>query len=243
MEEDASKSTTAKTEKAKPRASWLRRWFRRACWTALAALVSLVAMHQYVVWSIGDRVFTVAQAPTRAVILVLGASVRPDGQPSHMLSERLRATASLYFAGKAPKVIVSGDHGAKEYDEVKIMARFLEDAGVPARDIFLDHAGFRTLDSMYRAKSVFGVDSMLVVSNPFHVPRAVFLGRSQGIDVVGVAAEYQRSYSTKTMLRHRGREVLARILAFCDVFFLGTQPKTAGPSIDLAGDGRTTRGR
>jgi SanA protein len=205
--------------------------------------MSSVGVHQYVLWSVSDAIFSVAAAPTRDVILVLGASVRVDGRPSPMLAERLRAAATLYHAGKGQKILVSGDHGAEDYDEVGPMARVLEAAGVPSRDILLDHAGFRTLDSVYRARRVFGVESMLVVTNPFHVSRAVFLGRHAGIDTAGVGADYGVSYSTWTHVRHRTREVLARILAFADVFVLGTAPGRLGPAIEWRSDGRLTRQR
>jgi vancomycin permeability regulator SanA len=214
---------------------------RRAIWTGGIVLIFLVAVHQYVVWSAADSIYSVADAPSRDVILVLGASVRPGGRPSPMLEERLHAAADLYHAGKGHKVIVSGDHGSKHYDEVHPMARALEARGVPARDIFLDHAGFRTLDSAHRARKVFGVDSMLVVTNPFHVARAVFLARNVGIDAAGVGADYGVHYSTGTHFRHAAREVLARILAFGDVFILGTGPRFLGPPIDWRGDGRLTR--
>lgn len=216
----------------------LLRWGFRL--TALTALV-LFMIHGYVCWGATDRIHTVADAPVRQAILVLGASVWRNGQPSPMLEDRLRAAVELYRAGKAGKILVSGDHRHADYDEVKVMARYLQKAGVPAVDIFLDHAGFRTLDSMYRAKTVFGLDSVLVVSNPFHVPRAVFLGRCAGLEVDGVAADYGVIYSRGTQWRNTGREVLARILAFADVYILGTGPRFLGPKIDMEGDGRVTR--
>lgn len=223
--------------------SWWRRWLRRVCVAAVLTLVLLVSAHQYVIWSTADSIHSVADAPVRDVILVLGASVGPGGRPSPMLAERLRAAATLYHAGRGQKIIVSGDHGADDYDEVHPMARALEAAGVPPADIILDHAGFRTLDSTYRAKLVFGVDSMLVVTNPFHVPRAVFLAQSIGIDAAGVEADYDVHYSTWTHTRHAAREVLARILAVLDVLVLRTPPNRLGPQIDWRGDGRVTRDR
>lgn len=220
----------------------LIRWtFRITC---LLALV-LFAIHGYVYWGASSRIHTVGDAPVRQAILVLGASVWRDGQPSPMLEDRLRAALELYRAGKAGKVLVSGDHGRKDYDEVRVMAGYLEQRGVPAADIFLDHAGFRTLDSMYRARTVFGLDSVLVVSNPFHVPRAVFLGQCAGLQVDGVAADYGVPYSWETRWRNAGREIFARILAFADVYLMGTRPRypgpQTGPQIDIRGDGRVTR--
>ena len=94
---------------------------------------------------------------------------------------------------------------------------------------------------MARARGVFGVERAIVVSNPFHVARAVFLAQSFGMNAVGVGAEYDVKYSTGTRLRNGLREIAARLLAFCDVYILGTEPRFLGPAIDLAGDGRLTR--
>lgn len=202
---------------------------------------ALFAVHSYVCWGAARQTHTIADAPVRQAILVLGASVWKNGQPSPILEERLRAALELYRAGKAPKILVSGDHGQEDYDEVAVMARYLQERGVPPSDIFLDHAGFRTLDSMYRAREVFGLDNVLVVSNPFHVPRAVFLGQRAGLQVDGVGANYGVPYSHKTRWRNQVREILARILAFADVYLLGTRPRYLGPQIDIGGDGRVTR--
>ena len=168
--------------------------------------------------------YSVSDAPPRDVIIVLGASVLPDGRPSDVLEERLRATAELYRLGRAETILVSGDHG-EFYDEVGTMTASLLASGVPRSSIIQDKSGFRTLDSMYRAYQVFDVRSALVVTNPFHVARAVFLGETVGIDVAGVVADYDVEYSFRTILWNNGREVCARLLAFVDVFLLGTQPQ------------------
>ena len=141
-----------------------------------------------------------------------------------MLEDRLRITAELYRTGKAKRVLVSGDNIAEDYNEVKVMRDFLLAEGVPAEAITVDRRGLRTLDSMYRARDEFGIDEAIVVSNPFHVPRALFLGRQHGMNVVGVAADHGYPYSTSTLIRNRGREIAARILAWLDVFVLGTEP-------------------
>lgn len=218
-----------------------RRWLKRAALALLGCVLLLVSVHQFVYWSGTAHMYAAASVPERPVILVLGASVRPGGRPSDMLADRLQVAAELYHAGKAKKILVSGDHGHRDYDEVRPMAEALQRLGVPAHDVFLDHAGFRTLDSTARAHAVFGAKGAIVVSNPFHVPRAVFLARQFGIDAVGVGAVTGRRYSRGTRWRHGFREALARILAFCDVFVLGTEPRFLGPRIDLLGDGRVTR--
>lgn len=233
------------TSVAHKRRGWrlLRRVGRAALRLAALTTLLLFGIHGYVYWGSAGQVYSVANAPSRPVALVLGASVWRNGQPSPVLEDRLRAALELYQTGKVAKILVSGDHGQEHYDEVRVMANYLEDRGVPAADVFMDHAGFRTLDSMYRAKMVFGIDSLLVVSNPFHVPRALFLGEAVGLRVDGVAADYGVRYSAGTRWRNATREILARILAFADVHILGTEPRFLGPSINIRGDGRLTRDR
>ena len=206
----------------KTRRTWVRRFF----WSFLVCFLGVIGVHQYVLWSTWGDVYAVPDAPVRDVIIVLGASVLPDGRPSDILEERLRAAAELYHLDKADTILVSGDHG-EFYDEVGTMTESLLANGVPESSIVQDKSGLRTLDSMYRAYQVFGVRSALVVTNPFHVSRAVFLGESAGIDVAGVVADYDVDYSLRTVLWNNGREVCARILAFCDVFLLGTEPQVS----------------
>ncbi|MBQ3924202.1 MAG: YdcF family protein, partial [Firmicutes bacterium] len=121
--------------------------------------------------------------------MVLGAEVKPDGTPSKMLKDRLDKAIELYRNGAAPKLLMSGDDGQVEYNEVKVMMQYAVDAGVPEKDIFLDHAGFSTYESMYRARDVFGVSSMVVVTQKYHEYRALYIAESLGIDVRGVPAE------------------------------------------------------
>jgi SanA protein len=233
------------TNLAPKRLGWrlLRRVLTALLRLAVLTALLLFCIHGYVYWGSVGQVYSVADAPSRPVALVLGASVWPNGQPSAVLEDRLRAALELYQAGKVAKILVSGDHGQEHYDEVRVMAKYLEDRGVPAADVFMDHAGFRTLDSMYRAKIVFGIEALLVVSNPFHVPRALFLGEAVGLRVDGVAANYGVRYSAGTRWKNATREIFARILAFADVHILGTEPRFLGPRINIRGDGRLTRDR
>jgi SanA protein len=179
----------------------------------------------------------VASAPARPVAIVLGARVHADGQPSAVLVDRLATALELYEGGKVTKILVSGDHAAPEYDETNAMRAWLVRRGVPDRDIFMDHAGLRTFDSMDRAARVFLVHGAIVCTQRFHLPRALFLARRLGIDAVGVAAD-RRTY----LHRHRdaARELLARSIAFADVFVLGTRARHLGGPIPITGDGRVT---
>ena len=179
----------------------------------------------------------VADAPARTVAIVLGARVYQDGRPSPMLEDRLETARALYVAGKVRRILVSGDHGTRGYDEVNGMHRWLVAHGVPERDVFLDHAGLRTLDTMERAARVFEVRDALVCTQEFHLARAVFLARRAGIDAVGVVSD-RRRYGTE---RAAGfRELFAQGRAVLDAYVLGTEPEHLGERIPIEGDARAT---
>jgi SanA protein len=180
-----------------------------------------------------------AAAPHAQAALVLGAQVKPDGSPSAMLIDRVRAAAALYRDGRVAKVLVSGDHGRVGYDEVGTMRRDLLRLGVPARDIFEDHAGFDTWDSMVRARKVFAVRSAIVVTQRFHLARALWLARRAGLRASGLAAD-ARGYGA-IMRSLQAREVIARVKAVGDVV-TGAGPRFLGPTHPIAGDGRGTLG-
>jgi SanA protein len=178
--------------------------------------------------------------PHAQAALVLGAFVQPDGRPSGMLEDRIRAGAALYRDGRVDKVLVSGDHGRPGYDEVNTMRRELVRLGVPDGDVFTDHAGFATLDSVVRARKVFDVHSVVVVTQPFHMPRALWLARRAGLTAYGLEAGSGLSYGSKGT-EARVREVFARTKALGDVL-TGAQPKYLGPKIDIAGSAAASRG-
>jgi SanA protein len=208
---------------------------------ALAALVLVVGVANVVILLGGRGAKTDPQAlPHAQAALLLGAFVQPDGRPSGMLEDRIRAAATLYRDGRVDKVLASGDHGQTTYDEVNAMRRELMRLGVPEGDIFMDHAGFATLDSVVRARKVFDVHSAIVVTQPFHMARALYLARKAGLTATGLEAGAGKGYGRLGKLA-RAREVLARTKAFGDVI-TGAQPKFLGPRIEIAGDGRATRG-
>ncbi len=175
----------------------------------------------------------IAPAP---VGIVLGAKVQANGQPSDVLRDRLVTAADLYHRGIVQKVLLSGDNGQVEYDEVNDMRVFMLGAGIPPEDIFLDHAGFDTYDSMVRAREVFGITSAIVVTQQFHLPRALFLARSQGMTAYGVVADRQRYLG---IVQLRLREIPASVKAWINVLF-AAEPTYLGNSIDITGDGRVT---
>ncbi len=206
---------------------------------ACGLAVTLVAAANALVLIGGSGTSGVADAPHAQVALLLGAKVEPSGRPSAMLADRIAVAARLYHAGKVEKVLASGDHGRADYDEVNTMKRGLLADGVPARDIFTDHAGFDTWSSVVRARKVFRVSSALVVTQGFHLPRAVWLARRAGLDAHGVDADLH-GYGRQEQLS-QVREVLARVKAVEDVV-TGAQPRYLGPAIPISGDGRASAG-
>lgn len=177
-------------------------------------------------------------APRSKAILVLGAYVSPDGTVSEMLEERLKAGYELYKQGKASRIIVSGDHGRKHYDEVNAMKKFFLERDVPAEHIFMDHAGFTTYESMYRAREVFKVDQMIIVTQQFHLPRAIYIARELGIEAYGVAAS-TGNYSDRVLLSNNIRETIARSKAVVAVI-VKRRPTFLGEAIPVTGDGKIT---
>jgi len=169
--------------------------------------------------------------------MVLGAFDFEDGRPSNVLADRLEKALELYSAGKAPKIILSGDHGAKDYNEVNSMRDYLLDKGVPREDLFLDHAGFNTYDSMYRAKEIFGVETMIISTQTFHINRAVYIARRMGIDAYGYPDTKWENHYKK---RYGTRESLAKVKAVLDVEITKREPKYLGEPIPLNGNGIIT---
>ena len=171
-------------------------------------------------------------------ILVLGAGVWGD-KPSPMLEDRLKQAIDLYKNNLSSKIIMSGDHGTEEYDEVNIMKKYAIDAGVPSEDIFMDHAGFSTYESIYRAKAIFGAKKIVIVTQEYHLYRALYIAKSLGIDAYGVGAD-PRQYAGAT---YRGvREILARNKDFVKCIFK-PEPTFLGDTIPVSGSGDITNDR
>jgi len=159
-----------------------------------AGLVVVGASVAYVRAAARGHVFDLDDVPEAPVALVLGAAVFPDGRPSPFLAARLDLARRLYAAGKAEVLLVSGDNLAPEYDEPAAMRRYLVNAGVPSAAIVTDHAGFDTYDSCFRAARVFGVHRLIVVTQAYHLPRAVGTARRLGLDASGVGDESVRQF-------------------------------------------------
>lgn len=210
---------------------------RRRILKILAALLALglavpVLARWHITASTAAHRIAIEHAPRLPVAIVLGAAI-PNNKPSNMLEDRLAAAAELYHTGRCKKILVSGAHHRVDHNEVAVMARWLEQHGVPPEAIAKDHAGLRTLDSMVRAKQVFGVHEALVVTQAFHLPRAVYLGQHAGLDITGVAAPELYVYPAPVMWKHEAREFVAQSKALLDLWVLGTEPKFIGPRIHI----------
>jgi len=208
------------------------------CLCVLGAL-AVLGINAGVILSVKDRVLSPEQAASLKdadCILVLGCGVKPDGSPSDMLNDRLRRGVELYCAGAAPKLLMSGDHGREYYDEVNTMKAFAVEEGINSADVFMDHAGFSTYEGIYRAKEVFGVKSIIIVTQEYHLYRALYIAKSLGLDAYGVDADY-RSYSGQTA--RDVREVLARVKDVGTSMFR-PKPTYLGEAIPISGDGDLT---
>lgn len=169
-------------------------------------------------------------------IIVLGCKVRENGQPSDMLRDRLKRAVELYRLGAAPKIIMSGDHGRKSYNEVGTMKNFAIGEGIPSIDVFMDHAGFSTYETMYRARDIFGAKKVVIVTQKYHLYRALYIAEKLGLDAVGVASDYE---TYRGQLRRDIREVLARCKDFASCVFK-PEPTYLGEAIPVSGNGDLT---
>ena len=169
-------------------------------------------------------------------ILVLGCGVRDNGEPSDMLKDRLERGIALYKAGAAPKILMSGDHGQVDYDEVNTMKQYAISAGIPSEDIFMDHAGFSTYESMYRAKDIFQAETIIVVTQQYHLYRAVYIAQQFDMEAYGVSSDYD-TYAGQIV--RDLREVLARVKDF-GTALLKPEPTFRGTAIPINGNGDLT---
>jgi SanA protein len=170
-----------------------------------------------------DSVYNLDTVPSKAVVLVPGAGLNAVGGPSLPLRDRLDAAIQLYKDGKVQKLLVSGDNDSVYYNEPGAMQTYAIEAGIPEEDVVPDYAGRRTYDSCYRARHIFGMDELIVVTQAYHLPRAVFLCENSGIDVVGVPVEQSR-YIRSRFLFWNVREVFASIIAWTDVLITKPLP-------------------
>lgn len=174
------------------------------------------------------RSFGTEQAPSAPVAIVLGAGLSRDGSPSQVLQDRVTTAARLYFAGKVQKLLMSGDNRFVSYNEPAAMRKFAMALGVPASDIVEDFAGRRTYDTCYRARAIFGVKQAIVVTQNFHLPRALILCNANGIAATGVSADL-RSYSPGPFLYWNLREIPATLVSIWESYITHPLPVLGQP--------------
>lgn len=205
----------------------------------LVTLTAFAGINIYVKNKVKDKIIDVEAAKELTdvdCIIVLGASVLDSETPSLMLEDRLKKGIELYYATSVPKLLMSGDHGGMYYDEVNVMKNYAIKEGVPSSDIFMDHAGFSTYESMYRAKEIFGAKKVIIVTQEYHLTRAIYIAEALGLEAYGVPAEDIR-YNGQT-----GRDI-REFLAIAKDFFaviVKPEPTVMGGTIDISGDGDLT---
>ena len=174
------------------------------------------------------QTFSKDDVPVRRVAIVFGAEVRRDGTPSVVLKDRVEAAVDLYRSGKVEKLLMSGDNRFADYNEPESMRQYALTLGMPDADIVLDYAGRRTYDTCYRAKEIFSVDSAILVTQGFHMPRSLFLCNAFGIDAVGVESE-NYYYLKRSRLIWNTREILATVQSVLDVYLFKPLPVLGEP--------------
>lgn len=203
----------------------------------IVGIIAVFGINQYVKIVANKNIIQeVENANNSDAILVLGCQVMEDGSLSLMLKDRLDKAVELYKQGTAEKIIVSGDHGREEYDEVNAMKSYLIENEIPSENIFMDHAGFSTYESLYRAGYIFKVEKLTVVTQEYHLYRAVYIGNKLGIETYGVPAEKTLYYGQTS---REIREILARDKDFVKCIFK-SKPTYLGESIPVSGNGDLT---
>lgn len=174
--------------------------------------------------------------PESRVAIIFGAGIR-NNAPSKYLKDRLDAGIGAYKEGKARRLLLSGDNGSKSYDELAVMKAYCADHGVDTLQIFVDYAGFDTYSTLYRAKHIFGVEEAILVTQNYHLDRAVFIARNLDIDAVGYAAD-RGGYSN--LRKNKIRELFATVKSVIDVMY-GRKPKFLGKKVDMEGKGNFSK--
>jgi len=212
--------------------------FRIVLATPLLAAVLIFSMNLFITMSGDNTIVTKEnlQGTKHDCILIFGAGVLSNRTPSAMLRDRLLTGIACYKAGLAPKIVVSGDHGEAFYDEVNIMKNFCIDQGVPSEDIFMDHAGFSTYESIYRIRDIFQAKRVILVTQKYHLYRALYVAKRFGLQAYGVSADLQ-TYAGQPY--YDSRELVARIKDFAYTLVF-PEPTYLGDSISLLGNGNIT---
>jgi SanA protein len=224
-----------------PNLAPMRKWLLRLTLLSLLAGISGLWLIQRAIAKSSVYIYDAPENLAAAYTgIVPGAKVYSDGRLSHMLEDRVVSAAQLYKERKIRKILLTGDHGRVKYDEVNAMRRKLRQLGIPERDIFLDHAGFTTYDSLYRARDILGVKDCIVVTQRFHLPRAVYTARSLGLDCTGYVAD-RRRYTAASHNWSKFREFFSKLKAWFQVKIWKPKPRFLGEKISIYGNPQLTK--
>ena len=206
---------------------------------SIMGITAIFSINLYVKSAVKDSIISPTEAANLEdvdCIIVLGCLVRDDGTLSDMLRDRLQRGIELYFNGTAKKLLMSGDHGQESYDEVNAMKQYAIKNNVPSEDVFMDHAGFSTYESIYRAKEIFKADKIVIVTQEYHLYRALYIAEKLGIEAYGVASDLHK-YGGQNA--RDVREVLARCKDFA-TSIVKPKPTYLGEEIPIDGNGNVT---
>jgi vancomycin permeability regulator SanA len=192
-------------------------WMRRGLLGAALGVLGVLALSHFVRVRYQDRIVPLSSAPEAPVVLVFGAGLAPGGVPSAVLAQRLDTAIALWKAGKARAVLVSGDNSDRFHDETRAMRRYMLDRGLPEQALLGDDSGLSTYDSCVRAFTVFQVRRALLVTQGFHLPRALYIANSVGMDAWGVAADEGRPSTRRYLVREMFSRVLALAMVLLDL--------------------------
>ncbi len=205
---------------------------------ALAGGASVYLINAHVKSKAGEFILNdISDLPQVDAVIVLGAYVLPNGYPSDILKDRLDTGLAVLTSGKTNRIVVTGDHGTTDYDEVNGMRQYLESQGVSREMIFMDHAGFNTYDSMYRARDVFMIKRAVIVTQEYHLYRALYIARGLGIEAWGIPSDL-REYAGQRY--YDLREIAARVKDYFQVNLLHTKPKFLGEPLPVWENGEIT---
>lgn len=216
----------------------LKLTFFTGCICVLLGLIAYLYIN-FVVVRVGNKYTITLEAPVEDAdaIIVLGARVFSEERLSAILYDRMTVGIEAYEKGLAPKLLLSGDHGQDEYDEVNAMRKFAQKKGIPTEDIFMDHAGFSTYETIYRARDIFRAKKVIIVTQDYHLKRAIYTARKMGLEAYGIAADRQPYYKINYF---KFRETLARIKDYLYVNILKPTPTYLGEEIPISGSGVLT---
>ena len=213
----------------RPKWFWLH-WRIYLGVASFSAIVIALGLNLYVSLVTSSRRYTNSSKVTRQpVAIVLGAGIFSDGTPTPMLSDRVSAAAKLYKQGRVGKLLMSGDNSREDYDEVTAMRDYAVELGVNFEDITLDHAGFSTYESCYRAKEIFGIEEAVIVTQKFHLSRAVYICNNLNVNAIGLGTPDWEIYPFRNVMLYSLREKFSTLKALWEVHITRPQPTFLGP--------------